>query len=59
MNHSVNSAVANEVEYSFSNPNNPNESFQYASFIKSDINNIRMDLNETEGILRINIESSV
>jgi vesicle-associated membrane protein 4 len=52
--YNANNSVSNN---SFSNnPNNPNESIQYASFIKSDINNIRMDLNETEGILRTNIE---
>ena len=38
-----------------SNVLKPNNSFQYASFIKSDIDNVRISLNETTDVLRQNI----
>lgn len=43
------------IALSNSNVLKPNNSFQYASFIKSDIDNVRMSLNETTDVLRQNI----
>lgn len=43
------------ISLSNSNVIKPNQSFQYASFIKSDIDNVRMSLNETTDVLRQNI----
>ena len=44
------------LELTNSNVIKPNASFQYASFIKSDIDNVRTSLNETQDVLRQNIE---
>lgn len=44
------------LELTNSNVIKPNSSFQFASFIKSDIDNVRNSLNETQDVLRQNIE---
>lgn len=59
-NHTSNLTASNNsmksIALSNSNVLKSNPNFQYASFIKSDIDNVRMSLNETTDVLRQNID---